>query len=352
MRSELKHNELKDIVKPFQTARLFARVGLKCITPLKAYRMLRYWVLSNLLKREVPWLIELSVTYRCQCRCKHCSVSNYISEAGKKEELTKDQINDVLDQAVKLGIPKVDYFGGEPLLRNDIVELVRIGASKGLYISLTTNGWLITKELAKKLKQAGISCINISLDSTSPDEHDRLRVLPGLYEKAINAVRYCHEEGIPSIVSTYITRERIKNFAPGESDNSELSKILSLSRKLKASAVRILFPIISGEWIDSDTRGFSQEEVEEVVDSIDPSFVFIEGAFSVKNKRKVCQSLNGKMFNISPYGEIQLCIAFTNVFGNVKDTPLEELLIGMYNHPIYIKNKGSSCCSTRRLRTC
>lgn len=334
--------------------RLYSRVGLKRIGPLKAYRMLCYWVLSNVFKKAVPWLIELSVTYRCQCGCEHCSVSNYFAEASKrkKEELTKEQINSVLEQAAKLGIPKIDYFGGEPLLREDIVDLVKLGASKGLYMSLTTNGWFLTKEMTRALKQSGISCINISLDSTSEYEHDRLRGLPGLFKRATDGIRYCYEEGIPCITSTYVTRDRIENFGSGESDGSDLTKIISLSRQLKATAIRILFPIISGEWVDAAGKGFSQEEAKKVIDNIDPSFAFIEGAFSVKNKRKVCQSLSGKMFNISPYGEIQLCVAFTDVFGNVKDTPLRDLLRGMYNHPTFVKNKNSSCCSTNELKRC
>jgi len=344
--------KFKEITKPIKTARLFARVGLKGMTPLKAYRMIHYWVLSNVFKKNIPWLIELSVTYRCQCRCKHCSVSNYIIEAGKKQELTKEEINNVLDQAVKLGIPKVDYFGGEPLLRKDIVDLVKIGADKGLYISLTTNGWLLTKELTKALKKAGISCINISLDSTSEKEHDRLRVLPGLYKKATEGIRYCYEEGIPCITSTYVTRNRIKNFKAGEKDDSDLTGIIRFSRQLKASGIRILFPIIAGEWLTDENKEFSQKEARWVIDNIDPSFAFIEGAFSVKNKKKVCQSLRGKMFNISPYGDMQLCVAFTDVFGNVKDAPLKDLLTDMYNHPIYLRNKNGSCCSTTGLKRC
>ncbi len=347
-------NMLGNSGKVLKTARLFARVGLKGMTPLKGYRLLRYWVLDNVFKMQIPWLIELSVTYRCQCGCAHCSVSNYFDEANKrkKEELTKDEINSVLDQAVKMGIPKVDYFGGEPLLRKDIVELVSLGASKGLYMSLTTNGWLLTREMVKALKQSGISCINISLDSVSEEEHDRLRTLPGLFKKATDGVRYCYEEGIPCITSTYVTRERMRNFGPGENDDSDLTKVILLSRQLKASGIRILFPIISGEWVNDAGKGFSQEDARKVIDNIDPSFAFIEGAFSVKSKSKVCQSLSGKMFNISPYGEVQLCVAFTNVFGNVKDAPLKEVLKSMYSHPTFIKNKNSSCCSTNELKKC
>lgn len=343
---------LQRVGKAVQTMRLFARVGLGRMAPKTAYNMARYWVLANIFKRQVPWLIELSVTYRCQARCEHCSVANYISEASGQGEMDAAQIENILDQTVEMGIPKVDYFGGEPLIRRDIAELVRCASKKGLYISLTTNGYLLTKELTRELKKAGINCINVSLDSVEEEEHDRMRKLDGLYKRAIDAIRFCRDEGIPCIVSTYVTRNKIKNFANPGMDNSDLTKILRLSRELGATAVRILFPIIAGEWVTDADMEFTQEEAGFVIDNIDPSFAFIEGPFSVKDKKKVCQSLRGKMFNISPYGEIQLCVAFTDVFGNVKDKPLKELLKDMYNHPVYVNNKGSSCCSTTGLRRC
>jgi AdoMet-dependent heme synthase len=342
--------KLKDAVRIIKTARLFARVGLKGMTALKGYRMLRYWVLSSVFKKQVPWLIEFSVTYRCQCKCPHCSVGAYLDKADKKDELTGGEIKNVLTQAARIGIPKVDFFGGEPLLRGDIVDLVGFGAKKGLYMSVTTNAWLLTKEMTAKLKRAGISCINISLDSVSEEKHDSLRGLPGLYQKALAAAMYCHEEGIPCIMSTYLTRNRIKNFAKGKDDDSQLTQIISLAKGLKSSGIRILFPIISGRWEQDRTKELTEEEKRLVIDNIDHSFAFIEGAYSVKNKKKVCQSLSGKMFNISPYGDVQLCVTFTEGFGNVKDIPLKDLLNGMYNHPIYLKNKNGSCCSTGGLK--
>ena len=340
---------LREISRTIGKVRLYARVGLKGITPLRAYHMLRYWFLSTVLNKKIPWLIEFSVTYRCQCKCPHCSVGEYLDKASSKDELSDSQIKEVLSQAAKIGIPKVDFFGGEPLLKEDIVDLIGYGAKMGLYMSITTNAWLLSKELAGELKRAGISCINISLDSTSEEMHDRLRGLPGVYKKVIEGVRYCHEEGIVCILSTYATRNRIKNFGRGQFDDSQLSEIINLAKKLKASGIRILFPIISGRWEQDKRKEFSEEEKKLVIDNIDYSFAFIEGAYSVKRGKKVCQSLSGKMFNISPYGDIQLCVTFPDSFGNIKDTPLSDLLEGMYSHPVYLKNKDGSCCSTTGL---
>ena len=329
--------------------RLYARVGLSRMTPKKAYVMARYWVLTQVFRRKIPWLIELSVTYRCNCRCKHCSVSNYFSDADLSRELKTGEVKKILDEALGMGIPKVDYFGGEPLLRKDIVELVRYGESLGLYISLTTNAWLLSPQMIKDLKAAGISCINISLDSVEEEEHDRLRGLPGVYQRAVDAVRGCHAAKIPCIVSTYATRRRIQNFAAPR-DDSALTALIRFSKSIRATGIRILFPIIAGEWVKKKDIELSEAEKKFVIEHMDPSFAFIEGAYSVKGKTKVCQALSGRMLNISPYGDIQLCVTFPHSFGNVKDKGLRHLVNGMWSHPIYKKNKGTSCCSTEDLK--
>ncbi|MCJ7616588.1 MAG: radical SAM protein [Desulfobacterales bacterium] len=341
--------KVKDLGRYLNKFRLFVRIGLKGVTPLRAYVLIRYWFQTVVLKKEIPWLIEFSITYRCQCRCEHCSVSNYFEEAGKKPELTTEQIMDVLSQAVKMGIPKVDLFGGEPLLRKDVLKIIKFGAKKGLYMSLTTNAVALTDELTKKLKKAGIACINISMDSFDKDEHDNGRGIAGLWQKAVDGIGYCRQARIPCLASTFITKDRIINFGSNE-DDSHLKKIIDFTKGLKASGLRILFPIISGEWENTTMIEFTEAEKKRVIDNIDTSYAFIEGAFSVRKKQKVCQALSGKILNISPYGDIQLCSAFTDIFGNVKDMPLAELIKVMWSHPTYLENKNRSCCNNDRLR--
>ena len=170
--------------------------------------------------------------------------------------------------------------------------------------------------------------------------------MPGIYKKVLAGAGYCHKERIPCITSTYVTRNRIINFGKGAADDSQLTQIIALSKKLKASGLRILFPIISGRWEKGKELEFTEAEKKLVMDNLDYSFAFIEGAYSVKNGKKTCQSLSGKMFNISPYGDVQLCVTFPQNFGNVKNTSLADVLKDMYNHPTYLKNKGRNTCST------
>ena len=335
---------MNDIVRFLKKMTLYYKVGMTRMTPMKAYRMLRYVYLTKILKQEIPWLMEFSVTYECQAKCVHCSVGKYAVE--RTNVLTSEEIKNVLTQAVEIGIPKVDLFGGEPLMKEGVVDIVAHGSKLGLYMSVTTNGWLLSKELIRDLKKAGISCINVSLDSTEEKVHDRLRVLPGVFKRAVEGIKMCHEEGVPCIASTYVIKKWVQNFGKGKEDDSHLTKMINFSRGLNATGIRILFPIISGNWEAKKEKEFTEEEKRYVIENIDPSFAFIEGAYSVRNGKKVCQSLNGKMFNISPEGSIQICVAFPDLFGNVKEKPLIDLLHGLWSHPIYLKNKGGTCCDT------
>lgn len=326
--------------------RLYYRIGVRGASLLRYYRMIRYFILTRVLGKEIPWVMELSVTYRCQAKCVHCSASNYLVET--KKELDDDEIRGILDQAVELGIPKIDFFGGEPMIRPGLMDLVAYGSKKGLYMSFTTNGWLLNREQVEASKKAGIGCINVSLDSTNPAEHDQLRKLDGLYDRVIDGIKHCKEFDIPIIISTYVTRARLKGYAT-DNDESDLTKLIDESRKFGAAGIRVLFPIISGEWEDNPEQAFTHEDEQLVINNIDHSFAFIEGAFSVQKGEKVCQALTGHMFGFTPYGDIQLCVAFPDGFGSIREKSLRELLDDMYHHPIYQANKNSNCCATKGL---
>lgn len=335
-----------NLIRFIKKMTLYYKVGMNGMTLMKAYRMLRYVYLTRIMKKEIPWLIEFSVTYACQAKCPHCSVHKYIvSEVEGEKLLTNDEIKQVLSQAAKMGIPKVDLFGGEPLLKEGVVDLVAHGSKLGLYMSVTTNGWALSRDLIKSLVKAGISCINISIDSVEERIHDRLRGLNGLFRKVTEGIKMCREEGVTCIASTYVTKKGIINLGKGTEDNSQITKIINFTRELGATGIRILFPIIAGKWEQSNDKEFTEEEKAFVIENIDPSFAFIEGAYSVKNGKKVCQSLHGKMFNISPEGKIQICVAFPDTFGNVREKPLAELIHDMWSHPTYLKNKGGNCCN-------
>ncbi len=118
--------------------------------------------------RRINYL-RISVTDRCNLRCRYCMPEEGILLKQHKDILTFDEITEVVEVAVRLGINKIRLTGGEPLVRKDIVKLVAmIAAVDGIDdLSMTTNGVLLG-ELAAPLKEAGLKRVNISLDTLNP----------------------------------------------------------------------------------------------------------------------------------------------------------------------------------------
>ena len=93
--------------------------------------------------RPTPRFMTVGLTYRCQCGCVHCYARG---RAGRgRAEVTTDEVKSVLDQAARLGVLQVTFSGGEPLLRDDVVELVRYARDLGLITRISTNGLLLER---------------------------------------------------------------------------------------------------------------------------------------------------------------------------------------------------------------
>ena len=139
--------------------------------------------------RRIHYL-RISVTDRCNMRCRYCMPEEGVKFFRREEILSFEEIQKVVEVAASLGIDKVRLTGGEPLVRKDIVELVRmIAQTRGvLDLGLTTNG-LLLNEFAAALKSVGLKRVNISLDTLDPDKFFQItrggnlaKVLEGISE--------------------------------------------------------------------------------------------------------------------------------------------------------------------------
>lgn len=121
--------------------------------------------------REINYL-RLSVTDLCNLRCQYCMPEEGIPKKAHNEMLRFEEMTRIVQACVDLGINKVRLTGGEPLIRRDIVDLVKfIGSVEGVKdLTMTTNGTLL-KSLAKPLKEAGLNRINISVDTFNPEKY-------------------------------------------------------------------------------------------------------------------------------------------------------------------------------------
>ncbi len=124
--------------------------------------------------REIEYL-RISITDRCNLRCVYCMPESGLELVPEDELLSADEIDAFIRSAVGLGIKKVRFTGGEPLMRRDVIEIVgRTAQIEGIYdISMTTNGTRLAK-FAKPLFEAGLHRVNVSLDTVDPARYSEI----------------------------------------------------------------------------------------------------------------------------------------------------------------------------------
>ena len=127
-------------------------------------------------------------TKTCNLKCRHC----YMSSDSKKyqDELTTAEAKAVIDDLADFHVPVLLFSGGEPLIRPDFFELAEYAQQKGVRPTLSTNGTLITREVAARIKEIGVGYVGISLDGLQ-DVNDKFRGVEGAFEKAMAGIQNC-----------------------------------------------------------------------------------------------------------------------------------------------------------------
>jgi GeoRSP system radical SAM/SPASM protein len=154
---------------------------------------------TNFLK--APLTINWAVTNICNFKCRHC-----YSRTDPSEELDSKTLFSCIEKIISMGVLSINFGGGEPLLRSDLIDIASFASQRGLRVSMNSNGFLIDRDRAMKLKQSGFSKVGISIDSHRPEVHDSFRGIKGSHGKAVAALAYLKEAGIKTSLSTVICK--------------------------------------------------------------------------------------------------------------------------------------------------
>lgn len=159
------------------------------------------------MKIGIPLYVVFDITSRCNLKCIHCYSS------AQKEELSTSDVYHIIDMLYEIGAGIIDFGGGEPLLRDDIFDILSYSKSVGLYTSISTNGILLNEDCIQRLKTFKIDHVCISLDGAKPETHDYIRNKKGTYEKTINGIKNCLKAGINTQISTVFMKSNIDELA-------------------------------------------------------------------------------------------------------------------------------------------
>jgi radical SAM protein with 4Fe4S-binding SPASM domain len=150
-----------------------------------------------------PFILELEITRRCNLHCVHC----YAEAADQPfpDELSREEIKEVLDEGYQLGIRELSLTGGEVLLRTDFLDIIDDALDRDYHIRFVTNATLLDETLLAGLCQRPIKLITVSLDGVSAKVHERIRGR-GSHDSAVKAIERLQQAGFRvSVITAFST---------------------------------------------------------------------------------------------------------------------------------------------------
>ncbi|MBN1932178.1 MAG: 12,18-didecarboxysiroheme deacetylase [Desulfobacterales bacterium] len=200
-------------------------------------------------------VVVWNITRRCNLKCVHCYA--HAKDIPFDNELSYEEGKILIDDLARFGVPVLLFSGGEPLMRKDLPELAAYAVEKGMRAVISTNGTLITEEMARKLKEIGLSYVGISIDGMEAI-NDRFRGIKGAFNAAIEGIKNCQTAGIKVGL-----RFTINKFNQGE-----IANIFDLLEKMDIPRVCFYHLVYAGRGSKLVEEDSSHEDTRAVVNLI------------------------------------------------------------------------------------
>lgn len=294
-----------------------------------------------------PRLVAWEITRSCNLSCRHCRAA--ADKGPYPGELSTEKCFQVIDEIAALGKPIVILTGGDPMLRENVYDIARYGTEQGLKMVMSPCGTLLDEENARRLKEAGIDRISLSIDGATAGTHDDFRRVTGAFDDVMRGIEAAKKAGLEFQVNTTVTRVNLR----------ELPDILQLAIDKGAVAFHPFLLVPTGRGRELADQELSPEEYEKtlnwVYDQRDkvplqfkptcaPHYYRIlrqrahaEGrrvtpeTFGMDARAKGCLGGQGFCF-ISYRGEVQICGFLDVICGDLNEASFGEV---WNNSPIF-----------------
>ncbi|MBT8253186.1 MAG: radical SAM protein [Flavobacteriaceae bacterium] len=263
----------------------------------------------------------MAITSKCPLQCDHCYEWDRLN---KKEIDYKNKLKFILAELNERGVNQVHFTGGEPLMKTDrLIDLLK-NAPKSIDYWITTSGYTLDQNKAKRLKKAGIKGIIVSLDHFSPEEHNKFRHHDQAYHWALEAIKNTISQGMIAALSLCVT----PNFATEEN----LLNYMILARDLGVSFVQLLEPKAIGRYKNKDVSLSSENII--LLESFFLKMNFerpyrsfpIIGYHGQYQRRQGCLSAGKRSIYLDMEGNLHACPFCQKKAGNILEPEFDDQL--------------------------
>lgn len=272
---------------------------------------------------SVTW----NFTRDCNFSCRHC----YVPEP-EKPDLSTSESKEMLETFVDFGVAQLYISGGEPLLREDLFEIISYARDLGLKTDVITNGWFLSEDMAHKFRESGIGHVSVSLDGRE-ETHEWFRCKSGSFERGIQGIKMLRDSGVGVYLAPTISKKNLK----------ELPFLISLAKELGADfSTKLLIPIGEAEVLKSqflsppEAEGMydllfeKKEEFDgnmEIETTCTPYATVVEKGGELENARRIRGGCSAGISSlcVNSEGDVMPCSRLQKVLGNIREDSLEEI---------------------------
>jgi len=280
-------------------------------------------------------VLELVYNNACNFSCQHCSTRAPMGD-NTDQLMPLSKVASLADEADSLGIFEWNMHGGELLIQPErLFDLIKAIKPERFYVFLTSNGYLLTRDIANRLAEAGVNRVSVSIDSFDPAVHDKFRGVKGAYEHAMKALSYVKEAGMDPFMN--ITVGHFNAFS------DDLENLCKYSYE-KGYTTFINIAIPSGSW---------QGNLDVIVDEKDRARLLelrkkygnvkrdLWNPFDKTNEKSLgCQTMS-KLY-VTPTGDVFPCSFMHIKIGNVYEQSLKDIVD--YGYSIkHFRNHSELC---------
>ena len=285
---------------------------------------------NTLVKLPPPIGLLAELTHRCPLGCSYCS--NPLELDRVADELPADIWLRVLDEAADLGVLQLHLLGGEPTARRDLELIVERAAKRGIYTNLITSGIGVTADRLKKLADAGLDHVQLSIQDADAVNADRLGNYAGGHKRKLLLARAVRALGLPLTINAPVHRQNVGNLAAS----------IALAVEMGAARIEVAHVQYYG-WALKNRASLmpTREQVRRSLEIVTEARAQLKGVLEIDfvapdyyaRKPKPCMGGWGRgIINVTPTGRVLPCHAAETipglVFDNVRDKPLAAIWHG------------------------
>ncbi|NLE00419.1 MAG: radical SAM protein [Fibrobacter sp.] len=307
---------------------------------------------------KLPVLSEIAITYACNLKCSFCYAGCGQCQSNTSDTMTENQIKRVLNIIRKDAlVPSVSFTGGEPATVRFLQNLIQYATNLGMRVNLITNGTLIDSKLAKQLVKSGLKSVQVSLEGSSADIHEKLTQVSGSFQKTCDGIRALQETGIHVHTNTTLTTINAETAL-------EFPHFIKKQFGLQRFSMNLMIPAGSGIanenlWLSYSNAGNLIDRIKKVSDSAGVDFMWyspvplcIFNTIANGLGAKGCSACDG-LLSVAPNGDVLPCSSYPQPVGNLLKTRFQE--IWNDNCTTFFRNKSeapSQCFSCDNFALC